>query len=239
MKKAQSRWYEALDYEQKVKASLSAKQYLVYSYLLSISKWNSQEREEHYYVYLKEIIVKEVCEILHISQPTWRAALDKLERLGYIFIYKEKGYILINYAKKSYAPLNIDVIKYLMSMGSCIVNGGNIVAVYSVIYKYWLFQTENHDSCEITINQLKSLFVSHRSTEITQTYKLMLAVFSSSGLIDCQIVIREKNGNPYQAYLIKNVRLDLPEEQKVEDYGSLDACNILSALEKTLDNEGC
>lgn len=35
-------------------------------------------------------------------------------------------------------------------------NGGNIVAVYSVIYKYWKYQKENGRPCEITINQLKS-----------------------------------------------------------------------------------
>ena len=54
MSKSQDRWFEALDYQKKIKSTLTAKQYLVYSYLLSVSKWNPQDKEDHYYVYFNK-----------------------------------------------------------------------------------------------------------------------------------------------------------------------------------------
>jgi hypothetical protein len=41
MYKNQERDFEALDYGKEEKAKLTAKQYLVYSYLMSISKWDA------------------------------------------------------------------------------------------------------------------------------------------------------------------------------------------------------
>lgn len=235
MSKSQDRWFEALDYQKKIKSTLTAKQYLVYSYLLSISKWNPQDKEDHYYVYFNSFKIKDACELLKISQPTWRSAIEKLENLGYIRKYPEQKFFLIDYARESYAPLNIQLIKYLVSLGTAMNNGGNIVAVYSVIYKYWKYQKENRRPCEITINQLKKLFISKRSEEITNTYRLMIAAFSSSKLIDCEIVVREDRGHPYMAYQITNVRLDLPTELLISDYGPDDITDILEALKADIE----
>lgn len=80
---------------------------MVYSYLLSISKWNPQDKEDHYYVYFNSFKIKDACELLKISQPTWRSAIEKLENLGYIRKYPEQKFFLIDYARESYAPLNI------------------------------------------------------------------------------------------------------------------------------------
>ena len=223
------------NYEEENKAPLTAKQYLVYSYLLSISKWNPQDKEDHYYVYFNSFKIKDACELLKISQPTWRSAIEKLENLGYIRKYPEQKFFLIDYARESYAPLNIQLIKYLVSLGTAMNNGGNIVAVYSVIYKYWKYQKENGRPCEITINQLKKLFISKRSEEITNTYRLMIAAFSSSKLIDCEIVVREDRGHPYMAYQITNVRLDLPTELLISDYGPDDITDILEALKADIE----
>lgn len=45
MSKTTQRRYEAFEYKEKEKAVLTTKQYLVYSYLMSISKWNWKENE--------------------------------------------------------------------------------------------------------------------------------------------------------------------------------------------------
>ena len=45
--KSLERYFYALDYEKRIKTTLTKKQFLVYTYLMSISKWDSQSKEEH------------------------------------------------------------------------------------------------------------------------------------------------------------------------------------------------
>ena len=51
MAKNKDRYFEALDMKKRQRAKLTPKQYLVYSYLVSISKWNANKAEQHYYTY--------------------------------------------------------------------------------------------------------------------------------------------------------------------------------------------
>lgn len=43
MAKNKDRYFEALDMKKRQRAKLTPKQYLVYSYLVSISKWNANK----------------------------------------------------------------------------------------------------------------------------------------------------------------------------------------------------
>ena len=85
---SQSRKYEALDIVGLSK--LTAKQYLVYAYLMSISIWNAQQKEGHYYVYKNSFTVKEAAALLNISENTWRSAIRELRKQGYIWYDCEK-----------------------------------------------------------------------------------------------------------------------------------------------------
>ena len=82
--KSQERLFEALNYGKIEKAKLTTKQYLVYSYLMSVSKWDAQDKEKHYYVYKNSFLIKDICVLLNISQPTWRSAIKKLKEKLYI-----------------------------------------------------------------------------------------------------------------------------------------------------------
>ena len=124
-----SRKYEALDIVGL--SNLTAKQYLVYAYLMSISIWNAQQKEGHYYVYKNSFTVKDAATLLNISENTWRSAIRELRKQGYIWyecekepeeqednieknsqkklIMKEKKgtkYYIINFPK-NYVPLDI------------------------------------------------------------------------------------------------------------------------------------
>lgn len=224
--------FEALDYGKQQKAKLTAKQYLVYSYLMSISKYDAQDREKHYYVYKNSFLIKDACELIKISQPTWRAAIKKLEDYCYI-IDREKYYIIS--VPNTYAPLDIRLITYILPFGACIEHGGSIISVYSVLYKYWKYQKDNNKSCEITVNQLKNLFITSRHKNDLLTYKLMLGVFSLLNLIQLETVERVYKGNPYQAYLIKNVRLDLPKELISEENAPSNIDEILEAILNSIE----
>lgn len=88
---ATQRYYKTIPYEKHEKGPLTEKQYLVYAYLLSISKWNPNEA--HYFVYKNSFKIKDAAELLGIAEKTWRNAITAL---------KEKHYISENTATKSY-----------------------------------------------------------------------------------------------------------------------------------------
>lgn len=231
--KSQDRLFEALNYGKGEKAKLTAKQYLVYSYLISISKWDAQDKERHYYVYKNSFLIKDACAKINISQPTWRSAIKKLKEFYYIFEYDKYYTIEI---PNTYAPLNINLIRYLLDFGAVIKNGGNIVSVYSIIYKYWKYC--GNDECEITINQLRKLFNSKTDKEVLKSYRLMLGLFKDQELMDIEYIGRHYQGKPYRAYIIKNVNLTLPETIKYSDENSPDNIEyILESLEQRYDCE--
>lgn len=227
MGRALERDFEALDYGKGTQAKLTAKQYLVYSFLMSISKWDAQARENHYYVYKNSFLVKDACKIINISQPTWRSAIQKLIENFYIIDCGSYYKIRI---PNSYAPLEISLIRYLLSFGSQIRGGGIIVSLYSVLYKYWYYCRMNDEDCEVNINQLRKLFSDQRHEKEIEPLKLMLALFETSGLIDIKRQIRKFKGKEYIAYQIKNVSLKLPSNIVLEDQGPEDVEQIIKAL---------
>ena len=231
MSKSAQRRYEALEYNKNKKAKLTTKQYLVYSYLMSISKWNAKDNEEHYYAYKNQFKIKDACEQLNISQPTWRNAIKKLVQDFYI--EDRDTYYIINFTKP-YAPLDIQLIQYLLPFGArlCSCGGGNIISVYSLLYRFWNSCQECNDDCEITINQIKKIYTSRRTKEDTITYRTMLGIFQSAGLIDMSLVTKENNGITYIAYRIKSVKLNLPFDFSISENGPDDIQHILQRIQE-------
>ena len=84
MAKNKDRYFEALDMKKRQRAKLTPKQYLVYSYLVSISKWNANKAEQHYYTYKNSYVLNNVCKDLGLSANTWRSSIKILEEKGYI-----------------------------------------------------------------------------------------------------------------------------------------------------------
>lgn len=213
MSKSTTRNYEVLSYGEKGNSKLTVKQYLVYSYLMSLSKWDAQRREYHYYVYKNQFKVKDACEYLGISQPTWRNAINKLIDLNYIREDTENKSYIIRLITP-YAPLDINLIKDLVAAGIRIeaINkcgvGGNIVSVFSLIYEYC---RRCGGTCEININQLKKIYTSARTKEATIAYRFMLGYFHSSGLMNINFITRTIAGTPYTSYIIKDVKTELPK----------------------------
>lgn len=216
MGKCEERDFEALDYagfDGKTKAKLTCKQYLVYSYLMSISKWSPKDiyNNTHYYVYKSSFKINDACNMLDITAPTWRNAIKKLIKEGYIRD-RDKYYTIK--ITDSFAPLNINLIKKLIDYGTQIEHGGWIVSLYSVLYKYLYYQNKCGYKCEVTISQLTKLFSNNPSLQMRRSVELMLALYQFWGLIDMQPIEREYYDNSYVGYIIKNVRLDLPNKFK-------------------------
>lgn len=174
---------------------LTPKQYLVYSYLLSISsKINNK-----YYISKQTMNIKNICEYLKISQPTWRSAIKKLIEQQYIEQIENK--YIINY-DKLFAPLSAELIKYLIPFG--VQYYGNIIFIYALIYYYWI-----RGDYEITIHKIKKFFKEKRAAEDTEIYKKILNLFKDSGLIDMYTIDKHNNGVSYTICHIDNVKTDI------------------------------
>lgn len=216
---------EALPYGGEKEARLTNKQYLVYAYLVSISTYNSFDSISQYYVYKNSFKVKNACKILNITQPTWRSAIEALISNNYIIKYSNYYTIKIpDYC----IPLEVDLIKFLLKIGSQIETGGNIVGVYTEIFRYWKMCIESQDICKITITKLKLPFTCQREKEVMSTYKLLLKIFDYFNLIE--IEKSKKNGALGNFYIVKNVSSSLPKE--TSDISAEDIKNILDSLKR-------
>ena len=232
--KSLERFFYALDYEKRIKSSLTKKQLLVYTYLMSISKWDAQAKEEHYHVYFNSFTVKDACSKIGISQPTWRTAIQKLDKEGLIAV-KDKWY-KINFPA-TYAPLHIHLISFLLEFSAAINNSGNLVGVYATLYRYWKICQDNDQRCCVSINQLLKLFEA-RHDEITgKYYELLMGLFITQGLMTIKMNDKKYKGTLYTEYEIQFVNTQLPTPLGAKNYGVDDVKEIVEALETSLDNE--
>lgn len=206
------RSFRTMDYESQEKGSLTEKQYLVYAFLLSISKWNPTER--HYYVYKNSFKVKEAADLLGISQPTWRAALKKLEEELYIKLENDVYYI---YFSESYTKLDIVLIKFLVKYSKTLKEefGGIMPALYCVIAKYWMLQYNCGEDCIVTLSQLSNLFFGERTKEHLRGIYVMLSLFKELGLMYITEVPQKVNGISYTGYRINYVEVK-PSQKLIE-----------------------
>lgn len=233
MGKSTQRRCEALEYSSKP-AILTAKQYLVYTYLLSVSKWNSAENEKHYYVYKNSFVMKDVCQLLGITPPTWRSSIKKLHECGLIIEGQEKEHKQYKISiPKNYASLELSLIKFLLPYATVLnpIGGGNIISVYSLIYRYWIECKKCEESCEITVNQIRAMFTARTTKENFALYKAMLNIFKATGLIEYSECMRTHNGLQYRSYIIKKVNNSIENDDIVFDKNSIsDVTDIISKI---------
>ena len=219
------RYFRIVDYEKQKKGPLTEKQYLVYAYLLSISKWNATE--SHYYVYKNSFLVKDACSLIEVSQPTWRKALEKLNEERYIKISEDKKSYKI-YFDASWAKLNIELIKFLVSLSHNLSEdcGGILPALYGVICRYWILQKNINKECLVTLSSLNNLFFADRTKKHLKGIYLMLHLFKGLGLMDfTEIPKVNKAGQDYLAYKINFVQSKLPKEYQNIEKNIENECN--------------
>lgn len=251
-----SRKYEALDIIEIT--NLTSKQYLVYTYLISISIWNARDKEGHYYVYKNAFTVKDAAKYLKISENTWRSSIRELRKEGYIYYdcakvkdkngdeyddpeFKEKKgnkYYIINFPKKN-MPLDIELIKVLLSYGISIANGngGMIVSVYAMICRYYNYckskPTDNH--CRLSIGQIRGVFHQKRTEESGNMYRLMIALFQFLELVDVKITKKCHQGKDYDEYEFINPKLKIDPKFYQTGDGPNNIDDILEALKNEIE----
>lgn len=255
---SQSRKYEALNIIGL--STLTAKQYLVYAYLMSISIWNAQEKEGHYYVYKNSFMVKDVAALLKISENTWRSSIRELRRQGYIWyecepepkdipydkrkMKEKKGtkFYIINFPE-AYVPLDIELIRTLVSYGASLSSsgsGGTIVSVYSMICRYYDYcQSKAGDKhCYLNIGQIRKVFCQQRTQESGDVYRLMIALFQHLELVEVKTSKQFYKGGDYTRYEFIKPKLKLDSRFYIDDNdGPENIDDVLKALKEETQEE--
>lgn len=194
------RYYKTIPYERHQKGPLTEKQYLVYAYLLSISKWNPNEA--HYFVYKNSFRIKDAIEIIGISDNTWRRAIAALVKNNYI-AENEKTRSYQIYYGIDYAALDINLIKLLVKYSKQFDKecGGIMPSLYSVLARYYNICGEE---AEFTLSSLCTLFFGQKTKAHMRGIYIMLSLFQNLGLLGLKEVPHElNNGRTYYSYQIK------------------------------------
>ena len=125
------------DYKQDKK--ITANQWKIYYYLLSISNYDSQRVEDHRFVYKSDFSVTEMCKELGIkSKQTYYNAMERLAKRGLIANYDK--YILI--FVYNWIEINLDVLKALLKIGINEPQNIDLLRTFLIIKKIYKFDKE-------------------------------------------------------------------------------------------------
>ena len=129
------------DYQKDKK--ITSKQWQVYYYLLSISYYDSQNTEDHRYVYKKEFNVSAAAKFLGISRPTIYTALSNLKDVGLV---REREEVYLLYAR-NWTKINKETLKDLLGFSQKTSKKVDILRIYLILKKIDELAKEPKDKC--------------------------------------------------------------------------------------------
>ena len=184
---------------------LTAKQWKIYYYLLSVSKYNSQKREDHRYVYKKDFNISACCRMLGIkSNQTFYNAIAALSKHG--LVYDDGAHFLLYY--NNWIDINKDVLSNLIDYS----NGEDREQYIDLLRLYLIFKkldsiAENAEERQVTKRQLILLLGhSDTTTENYKTIETYLALLSFWGLIELKThTAYNSNTGSYTVYHLQKV----------------------------------
>lgn len=183
---------------------ITNKQWKVYYYLLSVSKFNSMKVEDHRYIYKSEINKTATCKMLGIkSVNTYNDAIEKLKDKGLI---RELDTTYLIYAK-DYVEVNKDVLINLLKF-SCMKDSGiDLLRTYLALKYIFILAPSKAAMCFTKADIISLLGHNKKTGTYYLQVQLYLALLSYWGLIELkQHRQYDKNIKPYTIYHIENVK---------------------------------
>lgn len=195
---------------------LTNKQLAVYYWLISKAYWNSENNEDHYYLYNDDICYAQVAKELGIgSVNTIKSAFAKLEQYGRICILQNK--IIIPHAEL-YTYLHIDLIKYLLAYSQ--VLGAELLLFYSILKRLYELNLKNNTQTTFYIKYFVVL-LGHNPNDDNEYRKIhaYLAFLEGINLIKTTQIQKQNQGGMYTEYILRGIEQDLPINLYIEVEG--------------------
>lgn len=134
---------------------ITSKQWQVYYYLLSISYYNSQEVEDHRYVYKNNFNVSAAARFLGISRPTIYRAIEALETYNLVRESKMKNAYYIY--SRGFVEINKDTLSGLIQYSKICPKNIDLLRVYLILKKLDLLAENKQERCFTKRNLIKLL----------------------------------------------------------------------------------
>ena len=210
---------------------ITDKHIAVYFGYLIQSKRNPNNLENHRYLYMKDVSKKELGLVINVSQPTIRAAEQKLEELGYIYFSEDKK-IMFFPDHSIYSWIPVKALQILLRLSSEKQCGGDILRLYAALCYY---RDKPQEFSAKTWVYAFGLSETNQSSYLH--IHVLLYVLKLYGLIDYeQKTLRARGGKHYLQYteVVVNDVEDIvdydeamaPLDQKVEQYkNAIAACS--------------
>ena len=181
------------------------KHWVVYYYLLSISKWNYKDKEQHRYVYKKDVNISEISKRLKVSRTTYYSAIEYLINNNTIIedSCNDKYYKLPSYPK-CYANIQPYVLKELLAYSIESNIGIDLLRTYLILKKYNELKTniiKNFTKKDIVV-------LLERGESATREYRkveVILILLKKFDLIDFTKEFKRTKISQYYVYTLKKV----------------------------------
>lgn len=195
--------------EPKRDKKITSKQWKIYYYLLSVSKFNTEKVEDHRYVYKKDFNISACCKFLGIkSNQTFYNAIKKLSELKLV---KDKGEYFLLYTK---TPIDIkkEVLTNFVDYSAGIKKEGNIdlLRTYLILKRIDKLADCAEDRCFTKRELIILLGHSTQTNEMYDKVRIYLSLLSMWGFIELKYhTTYDESLGKYTIYHLQKVN-DLP-----------------------------
>lgn len=217
------------DYSRKIPAArskepgfvkLTQKQWSVYYWLVVKSYWNSNKKEQHYFLYSSDFSYSEIKKELGIKDNrTIKSAMEKLELYNKINIVGDIIYIP---HPDLYTYLSINLIKYLLTLCSIINISSELIVVYSILKR--LRELDKKHDKQTTFNLkliLKLLGHNENDKKAYILIKIFISILVGEGLIKVSETIKNNKGGNYVEYTLWEIKENIDNNRQIDFSGEM------------------
>lgn len=163
---------------------ITAKQWKIYYYMLSVSKFDAKRTEKHRYIYRKDFNIAQACRDLGIkSNQTFYNAIEKLEKVGLV----SKNDINYYLYSREWVEVNKDTLTNLIKASKNNEGHIDLLRTYLILKKLNEIAETSEERSFTTRQLIILLGHSDKTSQYYSEVKMYIALLSFWGLIKVKI----------------------------------------------------
>lgn len=235
MKDDYSRKLPAARSKEKGFVKLTSKQWSVYYWLTIKAYWNSDKKEQHYFVYMDSFSLAEIRKDLNIKDNrTIKSAMEKLELYNKINIVNNIIYIP---HPDLYTYLSIDLTSYLLNLCSAANISSELIVAYSILKRLKELDSKNGRPTTFTLKLIvKLLGHNDKDQKAYELARIFVSLLSGEGLIKIGQTIKQNKGGEYIEYTLWDIQEKINKSQLIDFNGEM-AVEIQNKVKEILEQD--
>lgn len=160
--------------------SITSKQWQVYYYLLSLSYYNAEKKEDHRFIYKKDLNITKVSSFLGISRPTVYTAISNLIKIGLIYEHSNTYSIYTT----EWVKIELAVLKALLGFSRSKAKNIDLLRTYLFLKKLFLVAEAAEELAFTCRDMVRLLGHDDTTSENYTDVRTYLGLLSYWGLIE-------------------------------------------------------